>query len=189
MVPAVPAVSQPLSQQARGNARARTRARTLKVKMNARNNTRRLTNLNRQTKIEVIVDTEQQVYPDLIEMTDSEPMFTQTILEEIPYGDYVGRQKVPIAEERARMYLNYFGKAFEQSIEPKDKKSCFGILYHREMGPPLALDPSTTLQETVWPGFAESMTEVNSPIYILHLDGAKLVTPEEVAEYKDLFPY
>jgi hypothetical protein len=164
------------------------RTNTRKLKMNSRNVTRRLKNLNQQTKIEVVVDTDTVSYPDLTEMTDAEPMFTQTILEEIPYGEYVGRQRITIAEERAKMYLNYFGKAFEQSIEPRDKRSCFGILYHPEMGPPIALDPSTTLQGSLWPTFAFTITEANSPIFILHEDGAKLVRPEEVKEYADLFP-
>ena len=174
----------------------RTLQRTLnnplkRNKSTKRNNSGKRNNVTRRnnaTKIEMAVMPNEMQYADLEMDNDAEPMFTETIIVEESYQEYTGRRNVEISEERAQFYLQNYGKAFETDIEPKDLSSCFGILYHRDIGPPVVLDPTTILQATIWPTFASLMDERHEPIYILHMDGAKRVSPGEVIRYKDIFP-
>jgi hypothetical protein len=102
-----------------------------------------------------------------------------------------GSRRIEIAEERAQFYMNLFHHKFEedQQVEPDNKESCFGVLVHFKNGKPMAMDPDTTIQND---GRFELLCKIidntNEPIYILHLKGAKQISPEELkSKYFDLF--
>lgn len=161
---------------------------TLKNKnRKTQNQTRRLINSNLRTKIKIQEYPEETFYHDLSTI-NSEPVFMEAIEIEQSYEEYVFEREMAQTEERAQFYLKYFRKAFDQSIEPKSKKDCFGILFHRVIGPPVVYDPSTTLQRLTWSNFVETADETNEPIFILHLTGAKRIAPSEINEYAHIFP-
>lgn len=162
--------------------------RTLKNKnRNTQIQTRRLKNTQRSTKIEIQEVSGETLYHDLSTI-ECEPVFMEAIEIEQPYEEYVFESEMAQTEQRAQFYLNYFRKAFDQSIEPKSKEDCFGILFHRVIGPPVVYDPSTTLQRLTWSSFVNSVDETNEPIFILHLTGAKQISSSEIKDYAHIFP-
>ena len=150
--------------------------------------TRKLQNL--KLRVQNSVSSNQ---PDIevhlnLDMNDAEPLFNEKIIVEVPVEKMTGDLIVQNAEERAQFYLNLFEDFFKKQVEPRDIKQCFGVLFHRQHGPPLALDFITSLQNSIWQPFIEIVDETYEPIFILHSDGVKQVSPEEIKTvYKGIF--
>jgi hypothetical protein len=98
--------------------------------------------------------------------------------------------KIQKSEKLAQDYLRFYGSKFLTSVDPDSLKSCFGLLIHFAHAPPMAMDATTSIQETMFKPLCQIVDASNEPIFILHTKGVKRVTPNELQTiYYELFDY
>ena len=102
----------------------------------------------------------------------------------------IGTIEVAAARKRAQVYLQeYYSKftsaSHNNSISLSD---VFGILIHFGTDLPMAFDPTTTLQNSVFRPLTGILDSTNEPIFILHKAGVSRVTPDDVRKkYSSIF--
>jgi hypothetical protein len=116
----------------------------------------------------------------------------QQMVSDVEFGTEsfnIGQIQVEHAQTKARFYLTtfpfYFLDTYDSTTDPAD---VFGVLFHFPNSPPIALDFSTALQDTMFDSFLEIIDETNEPIYLLRRNGASKVSPEDMkTKYKYIF--